>query len=179
MLLTTLKYTGADALWIGRDLGYRGGRRTGIPLTDDLRLSELAVRLKVDDFSIATRDGVVTERTATVVWSMLEKIQEHVMFWNVFPFHPHPEGDEFANRAHTSKERQIARPILDSLIEIVKPKFIVAIGRDAQNALCDIDIPVHAVRHPSYGGQREFIEGISKAHNLPTIIQEQPLLELH
>jgi len=24
-----------DSLWIGRDLGYRGGRRTGLALTDD------------------------------------------------------------------------------------------------------------------------------------------------
>ena len=27
-----------DAIWIGRDLGYRGGRRTGLALTDDVHI---------------------------------------------------------------------------------------------------------------------------------------------
>ena len=28
-----------DAIWIGRDLGYRGGRRTGLALTDDVHMT--------------------------------------------------------------------------------------------------------------------------------------------
>jgi predicted 2-oxoglutarate/Fe(II)-dependent dioxygenase YbiX len=27
-----------DTIWIARDLGYRGGRRTGVPLTDEVHL---------------------------------------------------------------------------------------------------------------------------------------------
>src|SRR3546814_11561898 len=29
-----------DAVWIGRDLGYRGGRRTGLALTDDIPVAQ-------------------------------------------------------------------------------------------------------------------------------------------
>jgi hypothetical protein len=29
---------GVDTMWIARDLGYRSGRRTGIPITDERRL---------------------------------------------------------------------------------------------------------------------------------------------
>jgi hypothetical protein len=29
---------GIDSVWIARDLGYRGGRRTGLPLTDEIHL---------------------------------------------------------------------------------------------------------------------------------------------
>src|SRR5687767_984828 len=36
---------GLDSVWVGRDLGYRGGRRTGIALTDEPHLPELATRL--------------------------------------------------------------------------------------------------------------------------------------
>lgn len=31
-----------DAIWIGRDLGYRGGRRTGLALTDDVHMTHHA-----------------------------------------------------------------------------------------------------------------------------------------
>ena len=31
-----------DSIWIGRDLGYRGGRRTGLALTDDAHIHEHA-----------------------------------------------------------------------------------------------------------------------------------------
>ena len=30
--------SGVESLWIGRDLGYRDGRRTGLPLTDERHL---------------------------------------------------------------------------------------------------------------------------------------------
>ena len=28
-----------ETMWIARDLGYRGGRRTGVPLTDEVHLN--------------------------------------------------------------------------------------------------------------------------------------------
>ena len=40
VLLDILRAAGKveiDAIWIGRDLGHRGGRRTGLALTDDVR----------------------------------------------------------------------------------------------------------------------------------------------
>src|SRR5665213_3258937 len=36
--------TDIDSIWIGRDLGYRGGRRTGLALTDDVHIDAHAER---------------------------------------------------------------------------------------------------------------------------------------
>jgi hypothetical protein len=76
------------------------------------------------------------------------------------PLHPHEEDDPLTNRCHSRAERDATWPFLTALIAMVAPRRIVAIGRDAGLALAGIDIPVTGVRHPSYGGQAEFIAGV-------------------
>jgi hypothetical protein len=49
---------------------------------------------------------------------------------------------------------------------MLRPKSIIAIGRDAHKSLIDLAIACHAVRHPSYGGQTEFIRGMNELYNL-------------
>ena len=39
--------TGVESIWIARDLGYRGGRRTGLALTDEAHLNAHARLLGV------------------------------------------------------------------------------------------------------------------------------------
>jgi hypothetical protein len=49
---------------------------------------------------------------------------------------------------------------------MIKPRRIVAIGRDAGMALNGLDVRVEIVRHPSYGGQAEFISGVRQIYGL-------------
>lgn len=147
-------------MWIARDLGYRGGRRTGIPLTDELHLTRLAKLVGDVHLRRATHGPVIAERTAAVVWKVLERIQQPVILWNVFPLHPHDLEDELSNRCHTKAEREATLPLLRMLIEMFSVERLVAIGRDAQLALSEVNIPVSPVRHPSYGGQNDFISSL-------------------
>lgn len=158
--------TKVDTIWIARDLGYRGGRRTGIPLTDEIHLSKAESLMGGISLDRATTGPVVAERTAAVVWEMLSRINQPVVLWNIFPFHPHEENDSFSNRCHTRSERDATWPILMALIAMIAPRRIVAIGRDAATALAGSSIPVHLVRHPSYGGQSEFMAGIQQIYGL-------------
>jgi len=153
-----------DTIWIARDLGYRGGRRTGVPLTDEAHLARAASLMGGIPLKRATLGPAVVERTATTVWRMLASIDQPVMLWNVFPFHPHVIDDPFSNRCHTRAEREVTWPLLLALIEMIEPRRLVAIGRDAASALSDVGVPVYAVRHPSYGGQAEFIDGVRKIY---------------
>lgn len=167
----------ADTIWIARDLGYRGGRRTGVPLTDEVHLAPASLLLGGIDLKRATKGPAVAERTARVVWSMLSRIGEPVVLWNVFPLHPHEKDDPLSNRGHTRAERKAAWPLLEALIAMMKPRRLVAIGRDAGMALDGIDLPLTVVRHPSYGGQTEFIAGISALYGLSASREiEQPRL---
>lgn len=169
-----------DTVWIARDLGYRGGRRTGVPLTDEVHLADAGTLLGGIDLQRATEGPVVAERTAAIVWRVLMTIAEPAVLWNVFPLHPHEAGDPFSNRCHTRAERTATEPLLRALIALIRPRRIMAIGRDAQLALQDMDIPVLGVRHPSYGGQAEFIDGVAALYGVDASrMQTSPQLPLH
>lgn len=150
-----------ETVWIARDLGYRGGRRTGVPLTDEVHLPKMTAMF--DDLTLerATTGPAVAERTAAVVWSALLELDQPVFLWNVFPLHPHEAGDRQTNRTHTRAERALFTPLLLALLAMLQPKTVVAIGRDAQLALAELEIHSCPVRHPSYGGQAEFLAGLS------------------
>jgi len=152
--------TRVETVWIARDLGYRGGRRTGVPLTDEVHLDDASRLLGDVSFVKATTGPAVAERTAAIVWRMLTRVNEPVMLWNVFPFHPHDANDPMSNRCHSRLEREMTWPLLEALIEMLEPRQIIAIGRDAHLALEPLPLPIHQVRHPSYGGQADFIRGI-------------------
>lgn len=147
-------------MWIARDLGYRGGRRTGVPLTDEVHLAAATALLGGADLNRATEGPPMAERTAAVIWRVLGRIGAPVVLWNVFPFHPHDDHDPMSNRCHTRLERTETWPLMEALIEMVQPTRIVAIGRDASLALSELGIETSAVRHPSYGGQAEFMSGM-------------------
>lgn len=161
-----------DAIWIGRDLGYRGGRRTGLALTDDVHTFQHAKRWNIDTTTErATVGDIISERTAAVIWGMLKQIDSRIFLWNVFPLHPHESGEPFSNRQHNSHERRAGEEILKELMRLLRPKRIVAIGNDAASAAQRItdEIPVICVRHPSYGGQTKFQEQISELYKTQSL----------
>jgi len=151
---------GVESLWIARDLGYRGGRRTGLALTDEVHLSAHAGLYGALQLTRATRGPIVSERTATVIWQVLRHLKRPIFLWNVFPLHPHESGNPLSNRRHTREERQACRHLLVWLLQALQPRMVIAIGRDAQLALTDLEVEAENVRHPSYGGQTEFLDGM-------------------
>ena len=155
-----------DTIWIARDLGYRGGRRTGVALTDDVHLSAMSDLFGGVPMDRPTKGDVVTEKTASVIWRVLMRINQPIFLWNVFPFHPHEPDNVFSNRCHSRFERDASMPLLYTLIGMLRPKRLIAIGRDAQAALDGLDVEVIGVRHPSYGGQREFLTGVCCIHGV-------------
>jgi hypothetical protein len=153
-------------IWIGRDLGYRGGRRTGLPLTDEGNISRLGNMMKIDSLHKSTIGAAVFERTATIIWDAIEGIGLPIMLWNVFPYHPHKPNAPMGNRCHTKAERKITELLLRYVLESFSGANVFAIGRDAQVAVEDLGYSSVSVRHPSYGGQREFLSTIEQFYGL-------------
>jgi uracil DNA glycosylase superfamily protein len=158
-----------DSIWIGRDLGYRGGRRTGLALTDDVHIALHGQRWGLA-MCRPTKGQAVAERTAAVIWSVLDRIETPIFLWNVFPLHPHEAGKPFSNRAHNARERAVGEELLAELIELIAPRRIVAIGNDAAKSAERISSNrTIQVRHPSYGGQTEFLTQMRGLyHHRPT-----------
>ena len=167
--LNTMLKDETRSIWLGRDLGYRGGRRTGIPLTDEFHLNALQDTFGVFGVEKATTDQEkpVKERTASEVWKMLTLIGQPTLLWNVFPFHPFDEDDPLSNRRHTAQEFDLCRDILTTVFNWLEPTTVIALGADAEGAVLSIGRKCNRVRHPSYGGQADFAREICKIYELP------------
>ena len=163
-LLDAALHARIDSLWIARDLGHRGGRRTGLPLTDEEHLSDLARTYGGLTLRRATKGAPVAEQTAAVIWKTLARVEQPVFPWNIFPLHPFEPGKPLSNRRHTRAERQACQDLFFALLDLLQPKRLVAIGRDARDALEGFGLKHDAVRHPSYGGKAEFCEGMARLY---------------
>jgi hypothetical protein len=163
-ILEAAASAGVHSVWIGRDLGYRGGRRTGLALTDDVHVSAHGERWGIAT-DRSTKGQPVKERTAALAWSVLDEIELPVFLWNVFPLHPHDPGQPFTNRSHRSAERAAGEELLSELLALLRPERVVALGGDAARSAERL-APGRAVRvrHPSYGGQSDFLKQMSELY---------------
>lgn len=153
-----------DTIWMGRDLGYRGGRRTGLALTDEQRLSMFGRAYPGSAPAKATRGPVVSERTAAEIWGVLGRLELPPLLWNVFPFHPHEPGDPMTNRRFSARELAAVTELNGALIKWLRITRIVCIGQDATAYASSFGIKVECVRHPSYGGVTDFRNGMQRLY---------------
>lgn len=162
--LSVVESLGTDTIWMGRDLGYRGGRRTGLALTDEARLPLLAAHYPGSSPSKATKGPPVAERTATEIWAVLGRLERPPLLWNVFPLHPHDPDDPMTNRRFAARELSEVTELNRTLIDWLGIRRIVCIGQDAVTYAATFGAEVECVRHPSYGGVTEFRLGMQRIY---------------
>lgn len=155
-------------VWIGRDLGWRGGRRTGVALVDESSLDDYALSIEVTKLKKATTGPAMRERTATEIHLARARVSRKLFFWNVFPFHPHESGKPQSNRMHTRRERDVGLGFLTAVLALLPVSRVVTIGKDATHAFQATGLSCCSVRHPSYGGQREFHRQIDAHYEIST-----------
>lgn len=164
--LEAIEAIGVDTIWMGRDLGYRGGRRTGLALTDEQNLLGLANAYPGSRPKKATRGPVVAERTAAEIWALVYKLKHPPLLWNVFPFHPHEPDEPMTNRRFTARELANVTELNSELIRGLGIKRIICIGQDAAGYAESFGVRTAVVRHPSYGGVKEFRKGMQQLYGI-------------
>ncbi len=141
-------------LVIGEAPGWRGCRFSGVPFTSEFQLCE--GKLPFSGNQSSTSKSPFKENTATIFWKYMQSYHPHFFAWNCIPFHPHDSGNVLSNRTPSNREVAKYLILLSELLLLMQPIQIVAVGRSAERALMNIDIPCIYVRHPSHGGANEF-----------------------
>lgn len=172
-MLAAAEQLAVDAMWFGRDLGYRGGRRTGLALTDEPHLDLAGEAFGNISVTRATATSPVAERTAREVWKIIRRLPSPPLLWNAFPFHPHLAGDPMTNRCHTASEARAVEDALSTLLNWFRPVRVIALGADAHRALQRIGRDAVYVRHPSYGGQADFVAGVAAVYGITPVLEQR------
>lgn len=170
LYLMAMKREKPSLLLVGEAPGYKGCKLTGIPFSSGMIyqdherfhhpfLKKLSKKIEINEID--------SENSATMVWEYLSEKDITPIFWNSFPFHPHIKDDENSNRAPTAKEIALGIEYLQRIKKIYKPKIIAGVGgkgsTSARKAFPDEEII--SIRHPSFGGKRDFINGMNDIIN--------------
>jgi uracil-DNA glycosylase len=146
---------------IGEAPSHHGGKFTGLAFTDPLMflespLSELGMTV--------TAKVPEKEMSGRIVWGEMGSRWKEVMLWNIMPFHPHLEGDKMTNRAPTGGEIKEFKYVLEAAMQLFPEAKLVPVGNKATSTLkkLGIDFIGNGIRHPAFGGKKEFCEGFRK-----------------
>jgi hypothetical protein len=135
----------APVVAVAEAAGWRGARYSGLVLVSE---RQLVVGGPYRRSSRHPRGW--SEPSATIVQSALAAggWTDCVLLWNLVPTHPAGAGPH-SNRSPARAEREAGAAILQRLLDIVRPRHVVAIGR---LAAAELGAAVPCVRHPANGG---------------------------
>lgn len=156
-----------SSIWIAEALGHRGGRRTGLAMTDDSNLRKVVKLLGIQNIRSACINQV-KEMTASQIWSLLEKlpIGDIPFLWNIFPFHPYQHTKSISNRPLKSNELKEAEDIFHCLFEFFEFDQIFAIGKKSFQKLKIMGYDPTYIRHPSHGGSKIFRKNMCEIYDI-------------
>ena len=148
-------------LFIGEAPGFKGMRCSGVPFVCEEQLLD-------NDFPINGKRSTIgyckCEISANIYWKVIIDDFNEIFNWDAIPYHPFDSNDKSKNRTPKKSELHHFLPFLQRVIDIidVEPKNIISIGKKPQYSLNKLGIYSTYVRHPSYGGKKDFVNGINK-----------------
>jgi uracil DNA glycosylase superfamily protein len=148
----------ADVVALGEAAGYQGMRWSGIAFTSERDLMRWGPPYR----PTSDRPGGWSEPSGTIVHRVLGELaaERRVILWNTVPHHPHLPGKPLSNRRPTVGEIEIGAEFADRLLELVRPRLTIAVGRVAEGVLGE---RAGYVRHPANGGGAAFAAGMAEA----------------
>lgn len=157
---------GPKILLVGEAPGFKGCRLTGIPFSSGKLFTEVDHPFLKELQTNITLSTLEAENTASIVWRHLVSHEAVPLFWNAFPFHPHPSRLQRKNRVPNAKEMEEGSIYLKMLVEFYQPDLIAGLGRKGADSVQRVlpDEQVIYIRHPSYGGKSDFITGIDQLY---------------
>ena len=138
---------------VGEAAGYAGCRFSGIAFTSERCLPR-------DRWTSVDDPKGHVEHSASIVHRVLRELdlEADTVLWNLCPTHP-ARSSTLSNRTPTLDEKCVGVAFMTSLVELLKPARVLAVGVHAGSALPD-DRPL---RHPANGGASAFRLGLVSA----------------
>ena len=148
---------GADVLALGEAAGYQGMRWSGIAFTSERDLRRWGAPYR----TTSDRPGGWSEPSGTIVHRVLGELgaELRVVLWNTVPHHPHHAGRPLSNRRPTVAEVAAGAVFVEQVLDLLRPRLVVAVGRIAEGVLGD---RATYVRHPANGGGSAFALGMAQ-----------------
>ena len=148
-----------EYMFVGEAPGHLGCALTGIPFTDEYRLSALGnagcLPLQQPGYEIIT-DPPTREDSARIIWRTLAEKKFYPLLWNIVPFHPHEPNSSHTNRRPTPQELLDYFRFTGDLLEVVpsiRRELVFALGRESEKMLLrGLGINAPYIRHPARGG---------------------------
>jgi uracil-DNA glycosylase len=144
----------ADVIAVGEAAGYQGMRWSGIAFASEFDLLRWGNPYRRS----SRRPRPRKEPSGTIVHGVLEELgaEQRVILWNTVPTHPHLPRQPLSNRRPTREEIAAGRVLTEGLVDIVRPRLLVGVGRIACAALPQAQY----VRHPAQSGATAFRAGM-------------------
>jgi hypothetical protein len=145
----------ADVLAIGEAAGYQGMRWSGIAFTSEFDLLRWG-----DPYRRSSRrPRAWKEPSGTIVHGVLDEVgaERRVILWNTVPTHPFLKGHPLSNRRPARPEVAAGLVYVRRLIEILRPRLVVGVGRIAADTVGQGAV---YVRHPAQSGATAFRAGM-------------------
>ena len=159
-----MQQPGPRILIVGEAPGYDGCRITGIPFTSGAAIKNVNHPILAELRPLVELSSIESEKTSTIVWEYLLTLKFAPLFWNSFPFHPYPGGNNRDNRRPTSSEISDGVYFLKEIFSLFQAEAVFGLGRAgedcAKQAFPEKD--VQYIRHPSRGGKPAFISGMDE-----------------
>ena len=177
----------AKVFVVAEAVGYQGGRFSGIAITCERMLLDKHKTIRAKDITpirlertssptspllkgTQQKDGF-NEPTDTVVWSaIVEKgIDPYdTLLWNIFPFHPHKDGNPLTNRTPTEAEQELGWEYTKRLLELHlelggEESLMLAVGQKSADTMGKFGLPAIGLRHPANGGANLYRQGFANA----------------
>lgn len=146
---------------VGEAPGYKGCGITGIPFTDENEMKN-NLGTSQNGYFFMDESNPQKENSAGIIWQAIRAKggNQIPLLWNAYPYHPFEKSGKDSNRKPNAAELQIGKKYLEELIDIfgIPQNRIYAVGRTAEKQLGYIKAAY--IRHPSYGGRNDCINGI-------------------
>ena len=145
----------AEMLAVGEAAGYQGMRWSGIAFTSEFDLLRWGDPYRRS----GRRPRPWKEPSGTVVHGVLDEFdaERQVILWNTVPTHPHLPEQPLSNRRPSRPEVAAGLTYVQRLIDVVRPRLVVGVGRIAAETLGTRAV---YVRHPAQSGATAFRAGM-------------------